>query len=177
MAGSRSAPSNWRRYRALRKADRTKGSASVVYLKGGDLAAVRGGAFKVDGRDAEGKLNILPTAVATRKAKTMWLMASHDASAFGTALLSRFLPSRKFPFPKSLYAVEDALRFFVQDKPNAVILYFFSGSGTTAHAVMRLNRQDGGRRQCISVTNNEVSAEEQRGLRSRVCVLGVAGHL
>lgn len=150
---------------ALRKADRTKGSASVVYLKGGDLAAVRGGAFKVDGRDAEGKLNILPTAVATRKAKTMWLMASHDASAFGTALLSRFLPSRKFPFPKSLYAVEDALRFFVQDKPNAVILDFFSGSGTTAHAVMRLNRQDGGRRQCISVTNNEVSAEEQRALR------------
>lgn len=152
---------------ALRKADRTKGSASVVYLKGGDLAAVRGGAFKVDGRDAEGKLNILPTAVATRKAKTMWLMASHDASAFGTALLSRFLPSRKFPFPKSLYAVEDALRFFVQDKPNAVILDFFSGSGTTAHAVMRLNRQDGGRRQCISVTNNEVSAEEQRGLRKQ----------
>lgn len=150
---------------ALRKADRTKGSASVVYLKGGDLAAVRGGAFKVDGRDAEGKLNILPTAVATRKAKTMWLMASHDASAFGTALLSRFLPSRKFPFPKSLYAVEDALRFFVQDKPNAVILDFFSGSGTTAHAVMRLNRQDGGRRQCISVTNNEVSADEQRALR------------
>nr|WP_284500902.1 DNA methyltransferase [Bowdeniella massiliensis] len=150
---------------ALRKADRTKGSASVVYLKGGDLAAVRGGAFKVDGRDAEGKLNILPTAVATRKAKTMWLMASHDASAFGTALLSRFLPSRKFPFPKSLYAVEDALRFFVQDKPNAVILDFFSGSGTTAHAVMRLNRQDGGRRQCISMTNNEVSANEQRALR------------
>src|SRR5690625_1879689 len=150
---------------ALRKADRTKGSASVVYLKGGDLSAVRGGAFKVDGRDAEGKLNILPTAVATRKAKTMWLMASHDASAFGTALLSRFLPSRKFPFPKSLYAVEDALRFFVQDKPNAVILDFFSGSGTTAHAVMRLNRQDGGRRQCISVTNNEVSADEQRALR------------
>lgn len=95
----------------------------------------------------------------------MWLMASHDASAFGTALLSRFLPSRKFPFPKSLYAVEDALRFFVQDKPNAVILDFFSGSGTTAHAVMRLNRQDGGRRQCISVTNNEVSADEQRALR------------
>lgn len=152
---------------ALRKADRVSGSASVVYLKGGDLAAVRDGAFKVDGRDAEGKLRILPTAVATRKAKTMWLMASHDASAHGTALLSRFLPSRKFPFPKSLYAVEDALRFFVKDKPNATILDFFSGSGTTAHAVMRLNKQDGGHRQCISVTNNEVSAEEQRGLRKK----------
>ena len=77
------------------------------------------------------------------------------------------MPDRKFPFPKSLYAVEDALRFFVADKPDAVILDFFAGSGTTAHAVMRLNKQDGGKRQCISVTNNEVSAEEQKGLRAQ----------
>ena len=152
---------------ALRKADPDAGAASVVYLKGGDLTAVRSGAFEIDGRDAEGKLNVLPSALATRKAKTMWLMPSHDASAHGTALLSRFLPSRKFPFPKSLYAVEDALRFFVKDKPEAVVLDFFSGSGTTAHAVMRLNRQDRGRRQCISVTNNEVSADEQTGLRGQ----------
>lgn len=74
---------------------------------------------------------------------------------------------RTFPFPKSLYAVEDTLRFFVQGKPEAVILDFFSGSGTTAHAVMRLNKQDGGRRQCISVTNNEVAADEQAALRAK----------
>jgi len=150
---------------ALRTADPGSGSGSVVYLKGGDLAAVRSGAFKVDGRDAEGKLKVLPSALATRKAKTIWLMPSHDASAHGTALLSRFLPDRKFPFPKSLFAVEDALRFFVEGKPDATIVDFFAGSGTTAHAVMRLNRQDGGRRRSISVTNNEVSADEQKGLR------------
>ncbi|WP_396604565.1 DNA methyltransferase [Bradyrhizobium sp. YCK136] len=57
------------------------------------------------------------------------------------------------------------MRFFVVRKPEATILDFFSGSGTTAHAVMRLNRQDGGRRQCISVTNNEVAADEQAALR------------
>lgn len=45
------------------------------------------------------------------------------------------------------------------------MLDFFAGSGTTAHAVMRLNKQDGGNRQCISVTNNEVAADEQKGLR------------
>lgn len=77
------------------------------------------------------------------------------------------MPDRRFPFPKSLYAVEDSLRFFLGDKPNATILDFFSGSGTTAHAVMRLNRQDGGRRQCISVTNNEVAAIEQKSLREQ----------
>ncbi len=50
---------------------------------------------------------------------------------------------------------------------NAVILDFFSGSGTAAHAVMRLNKQDGGKRQCISVTNNEVGADEQKALREQ----------
>ena len=59
----------------------------------------------------------------------------------------------------------DCLRFFIEDKLNAIVLDFFSGSGTTAHAVMRLNRQDGGKRQCISVTNNEVAADEQAALR------------
>jgi len=47
------------------------------------------------------------------------------------------------------------------------VLDFFAGSGTTTHAVARLNRQDGGRRQSIMVTNNEVSADEARALRSR----------
>lgn len=59
------------------------------------------------------------------------------------------------------------MRFFVLNKPKAIILDFFSGSGTTAHAVMRLNRQDGGQRQCISVTNNEVAADEQKALREQ----------
>ena len=97
-------------------------------------------------------------------------VADHDRTTQatrGTSCCRRFLPGRRFPFPKSLYAVEDAIRFFVEDKPNAVVLDFFAGSGTTAHAVMRLNRQDGGRRQSIMVTNNEVSAEEAKALRAQ----------
>jgi adenine-specific DNA-methyltransferase len=58
------------------------------------------------------------------------------------------------------------LRIFIGANPNAVVLDFFAGSGTTAHAVMRLNRQDGGSRQCISITNNEVAAEEQLAFRN-----------
>lgn len=50
-------------------------------------------------------------------------------------------------------------------KPDAVVLDFFAGSGTTAHAVMRLNRQDGGTRHSILITNNEVAAAEQADLR------------
>jgi adenine-specific DNA-methyltransferase len=48
---------------------------------------------------------------------------------------------------------------------DGVILDFFGGSGSTAEAVMRLNEQDGGTRQCLLVTNNEVSAEDARRLR------------
>jgi len=93
-------------------------------------------------------------------------MKSHFARDYGTGLLKALVPATEFPFPKSLYAVEDTLRIAVADKPDAVVLDFFAGSGTTAHAVMRLNKQDGGRRQCISVTNNEVSADEQKRLRA-----------
>ena len=74
------------------------------------------------------------------------------------------MPERKFSYPKSLYAVEDALSFIIADNPDALLLDFFSGSGTTAHAVMRLNHQDGGHRRCICVTNNEVSEAEEKKL-------------
>ena len=66
-----------------------------------------------------------------------------------------------------MYAVEDALRLFLMPKPEALVLDFFAGSGTTTHAVMRLNRQDGGRRRSVCVTNNEVGVAEQSALRAR----------
>lgn len=75
--------------------------------------------------------------------------------------------SRRFSFPKSLYAVRDALRFYVANKPNALILDFFAGSGTTLHAVNLLNAEDGGKRRCILVTNNEISADEAKEFRKR----------
>jgi adenine-specific DNA-methyltransferase len=48
---------------------------------------------------------------------------------------------------------------------DAVILDFFGGSGTTAEAVIRLNAEDQGTRQCILVTNNELSAKDDAALR------------
>jgi adenine-specific DNA-methyltransferase len=141
----------------------------VSILKDGEYGKVMSGEFQVSGRAADGSLEVVTKDVETVLAVpgTQWRVSSHDATQYGTRLLSAFLPRRKFPFPKSLYAVEDALRFFVRDKPEATIVDFFAGSGTTTHAVMRLNRQDGGRRRSISVTNNEVSADEEARLRQR----------
>lgn len=59
------------------------------------------------------------------------------------------------------------MRIITGSKSDAIVLDFFSGSGTTCHATMRLNRQDGGTRQCISITNNEVAAKEQQAFQQR----------
>jgi adenine-specific DNA-methyltransferase len=142
---------------------------TISTLKNGEYEKVLRGEFEVIGRGADGSLIVadVDTSHVLIRPSTQWRVAGHDATQYGTRLLNEIIAGRKFPFPKSLYAVEDSLRFFVADKPNAIVLDFFSGSGTTAHAVMRLNRQDGGSRQCISVTNNEVAADEQRTLQEQ----------
>lgn len=140
---------------------------AIQYLPSGTVAAIKSGEIEVTGRDEDGAV------IATYKTgkgvipKRVWNMTSHNAETGGTVLLSKLVPGRRFPFPKSLFAVEDILRFFVLDKPSATIVDFFSGSGTTAHAVMRLNKQDDGRRTAIMVTNNEVAADEQKALREK----------
>jgi len=141
---------------------------TLYYLPPAEVKKLTDGTYEVLGHRADGspitsKSEARPSSVPT----TQWRISSHDATQYGSRLLANVMPDRKFPYPKSLYAVEDALRFIVKDKPHAVILDFFSGSGTTAHSVMRLNKQDDGKRQCISVTNNEVAADEQKALREK----------
>jgi adenine-specific DNA-methyltransferase len=143
-------------------------NTAISYLKRGEQQKVVSGVFPIVGRRQDNSIVVDSSEYAPVFIPgTQWRIASHNAEQGGTNLQKAMMPDRKFPFPKSLYAVEDALRFFVVKKPEAVILDFFSGSGTTAHAVIRLNKQDGGRRQCISVTNNEVGADEQRALREK----------
>lgn len=139
---------------------------TVKYLPGGTISLIQDGTITITGRNRDGSvIGSMATDEEVPPPKRVWNLPSHNAETGGTNVLSCLIPRRRFPYPKSLYAVEDVLRFFVGDKPDAVILDFFSGSGTAAHAVMRLNRQDNGRRQSISITNNEVAAEEQAELR------------
>lgn len=140
----------------------------VNYVREGDRNRVESGEIEIVSKREDGSLELryVDASSRTHFPKTVWNRKSHDATAHGTRLNLALMPKRSmdFTYPKSLYAVEDVLRFFVKDKPNATVLDFFSGSGTTAHAVMRLNKQDGGRRRSISVTNNEVSFEEAKKL-------------
>jgi len=95
---------------------------------------------------------------------SVWNKESHNAETQGSNLLSKIFLNGRFPYPKSLYAVFDCLKMFVANNPQALIIDFFAGSGTTLHAVNLLNAEDGGHRRCIMVTNNEVSDAEAKSL-------------
>ena len=80
-----------------------------------------------------------------------------------TGYLKGILGDARFPNPKD----HDVLKRWIRITApfDAVIVDFFGGSGTTTEAVVRLNAEDGGTRQSILVTNNEVGAKQAKELR------------
>lgn len=138
---------------------------AINYLKQGEYAKVLDGTYKIQGINEDNSYilddsDYRPSFVPS----TQWVIPSHDASRHGSGMLRKIFGDKAFSFPKSLYATHDTIRFFVANKPNALIIDFFAGSGTTLHAVNLLNAEDGGNRRCIIVTNNEVSADEAKSL-------------
>jgi adenine-specific DNA-methyltransferase len=91
------------------------------------------------------ELGILP--------KTWWDKSEYSAAEYGTNLLTNiFGYTHAFTFPKSIYAVADCLRVAnLKNCRDGIALDFFGGSGTTGHAVIHLNREDGGQRKFILV--------------------------
>ncbi len=83
--------------------------------------------------------------------KTIWDDKKYDANEYGTKIVSDLVPGGGFSFPKSLYTVYDSVYAATANDKDAIVMDFFSGSGTTAHAVMKLNAEDGGRRKYIMV--------------------------
>jgi len=83
--------------------------------------------------------------------KTVWTSPRYDASVHGKQLLKKLVPDTRFTFPKSVYTVYDALHAVIQNRQKAKVLDFFSGSGTTAHAVQMLNQDDNGNRNYVMI--------------------------
>jgi adenine-specific DNA-methyltransferase len=83
--------------------------------------------------------------------RTIWNDKRYDANEYGTGLVGELVPGSPFTFPKSLWAVYDSLLAATGDDPDAIVLDFFAGSGTTGHAVMELNKDTGGNRRFILV--------------------------
>lgn len=141
--------------------------ATLRYISEGWQKKVESGQITVLGRAEDGSVIIDDSDYEKEFIPgNQWWIPAHDATEFGSKLLTNFI-GKRFSFPKSLYAVHDVIRFFVTNNPNALIVDFFAGSGTTMHAVNLLNAEDGGHRRCIMVTNNEVSADEAKMLKDK----------
>jgi adenine-specific DNA-methyltransferase len=146
------------KFGSWKKGERTR---TISYLSEGMERALNNGELEILGKDEDGTL-ITGRSFKPIVPLTIWNQPSHGAGDFGSSLLLEIFKSKRFTFPKSLYAVRDTLNFVVKGKKDAVIIDFFAGSGTTLHAVNLLNAEDSGNRICIMVTNNEISAEEEK---------------
>ncbi len=83
--------------------------------------------------------------------RSVWANARYDASEYGTKLLESLIPGAGFTYPKSLWTVYDCVLAATETCKDALVIDFFAGSSTTAHAVMKLNADDGGNRRVIMV--------------------------
>ena len=113
-------------------------------LKQGDYVAER---------DVRGKLQIFNKYYENQVHHNFW----HDKKYFpefnGTQLLKALFGDSSFSYPKSVYAVSDTLKLLANEQ--TFVLDYFAGSGTTGHAVINLNREDGGQRRFILVEMGE----------------------
>jgi len=93
--------------------------------------------------------------------RTVWQDSQYDANEYGTKLVHKLVPGTHFDFPKSVYNTYDCIAPILFKRENAIILDYFAGSGTTGHAVMLLNKENGGQRKFILCTNNENGIVEE----------------
>ena len=89
--------------------------------------------------------------------KNIWTDKKYLPEFQGTNLLKKILGENIFSYPKSLYAVVDTLKIMTSN--NDIIMDFFGGSGTTAHATLELNKEDGGNRQFILIEQLDTHAD------------------
>ncbi|MET3938454.1 adenine-specific DNA-methyltransferase [Paenibacillus sp. PvP094] len=137
---------------------------SIQYFTAPAIEKVRSGEYTVIGKRDDGSKIVVSTSGSSKKKTTVWKKNLYDANKYGTQIVSSIIKNKQFPFPKSLYAVHDTLKAFLNSKKDALVVDFFAGSGTTLHALNLLNSEDNGNRRCILVTNNEVSANEAKEL-------------
>lgn len=105
----------------------TSRGMAINYLKQGEYSKVLNGVYKIRGINEDNSYDLddddyKPAFVPS----TQWTIPSHDASRHGSGMLRKIFGDKVFSFPKSLYAEHDTLRFFVANKPNALIVDFFA---------------------------------------------------
>ena len=93
----------------------------------------------------------------------------------GTKEITELFSGKIFSYPKTSKLIKHLIDMSTKTEPNAIILDFFSGSATTAHAVMQLNAEDGGHRKFIMVQLPEPCDEKSEAYKagySNICEIG-----
>lgn len=97
--------------------------------------------------DNDGKRGAIPSN---------WVDKRYNAGTYGTNLIADVLGDASlFTYPKSIWTVSDFVDSMMWPDDDATVLDYFAGSGTTAHAVINLNREDGGTRKFVLVEQGE----------------------
>ncbi len=99
--------------------------------------------------------------------RTVWNDKKYDANEYGTQLIKSMIPNCDFSFSKSIYTVYECLYAVTKDKPDAIILDYFAGSGTTGHATLMMNKLLGGNRHFILCTNNDVGEKKEKEYKKK----------
>ncbi|OGO40733.1 MAG: hypothetical protein A2Z03_05805 [Chloroflexi bacterium RBG_16_56_8] len=116
--------------------------SGIELVKQGKIRVTDGGTIKI-AFDTEGRRYSL---------MSNWTDSKYNAGPHGTALVAEIIGNRElFAYPKSIYTVADAVVAMTWQIEEPTILDYFAGSGTTGHAVINLNREDGGQRKFILV--------------------------
>lgn len=102
----------------------------------------------------------------TETMRSVWESPRYDASEYGTKIVQDLLKIQDgFSFPKSLWLLYDTLKAVTGENKEALVVDFFSGSGTTAHALMELNKDDEGHRKFILVQVPEKCSAKEEALK------------
>ncbi|MDP3913570.1 MAG: DNA methyltransferase [Bacteroidota bacterium] len=151
--------------------DKNPNKFSVQYLPEGVIKKIKTGELDVIGTE-EGRPTLFfgENKTVGSEIPTIWFEKLFYTNK-GSGLLKDILLNNKFAYPKPIELIFETLKGTSQS--GSVILDFFAGSGTTLHATMQLNSEDGGNRQCILVTNNENNiCEEVTYERNRRVIQG-----
>jgi adenine-specific DNA-methyltransferase len=126
-------------YKGIEKSWMTVRETTQERINNNDLVAIK---------DNNGNIKIYYKFREQQRLSTCWIDKKYNANHYGTRLLEGILGRKpQVSFPKSLYTIIDVIKIMTQK--DDIILDFFAGSGTTAHAVLEVNKEDGGNRKFI----------------------------
>ena len=130
--------------------------------------------FGEDGNAFPRKKRFLCDVQDGRKPSTLWLSEEVGHNQTATRELKSLFDDKKyFDFPKPVLYIEQLIK--ILSREDSIILDFFSGSATTAHAVMKLNAEDGSNRKFIMVQLPELCSEKSEAFRAgykNICEIG-----